>query len=111
MKNCLGFSSCCTTSPTTPLSRRDTEPFWWDGSDETLPDGIDATNERIFAQLRANQPVNALYALAAECPQHVRHRGLAVQSSTGCARLRSGMDWFALSEAPLLGLSRPRWSQ
>lgn len=60
-----------------------TGPFWWSGSDETLPDGIDETIERIFEQLRANEPVNALCALAAESPRDGRNRGLAVQILNG----------------------------
>jgi len=55
-----------------------TGPFWWDGSDTTLPDGIDAAIELIFRQRRAGEPVNTLCALAAESPRDGRRRGLAV---------------------------------
>jgi hypothetical protein len=70
-----------------------TGPFWWDGSDETLPGGIDATIERIFDQLRADQPVNALCALAAESPRDGRNRGLAVQLLNG---MRAIAQWHGL---------------
>jgi hypothetical protein len=60
-----------------------TGPFWWDGSDETLPDGIDATIERIFRQHVAGEPVNTLCALAAESPRDGRRRGLAVSVLIG----------------------------
>jgi len=56
-----------------------TGPLWWDGSDEGLPNGIDAAIEQIFAQVRAGEPVNTLCALAAESPREGRARGLAVQ--------------------------------
>lgn len=56
-----------------------TAPLWWDGSDESLPDGIDAAIEQSFAQVRAGEPVNTLCALAAETPREGRGRGLAEQ--------------------------------
>ena len=56
-----------------------TGPLWWEGSDEALPDGIDAAIEQVFRRLRAREPVNALCALAAESPRHGRARGLAPQ--------------------------------
>ncbi|MGZ6768464.1 MAG: hypothetical protein ACXVEU_20190 [Nocardioidaceae bacterium] len=56
-----------------------TGPLWWEGSDEALPDGIDAAIEEVFGRLRAREPVNALCALAAESPRHGRARGLAPQ--------------------------------
>ena len=56
-----------------------TGPLWWDGSDATLPDGIDAAIEQIFTRARAEEPVNTLCALAAESPRDGRARGLAQQ--------------------------------
>jgi len=56
-----------------------TGPLWWDGSDATLPDGIDAAIEQIFTRTRAAEPVNTLCALAAESPRDGRARGLARQ--------------------------------
>lgn len=56
-----------------------TGPLWWDGTDDTLPDGIDATIEQVFARARAGEPVNTLCALAAETPPEGRDRGLAEQ--------------------------------
>jgi hypothetical protein len=56
-----------------------TGPLWWNGQDEALPEGIDASIEQIFARVRAGQPVNTLCALAAESPREGRARGLAQQ--------------------------------
>jgi hypothetical protein len=56
-----------------------TGPLWWDGSDATLPDGIDAAVEQIFAPVRARETVNTVCALAAESPREGRARGLAEQ--------------------------------
>jgi hypothetical protein len=56
-----------------------TGPLWWDGIDDSLPEGIDAAIEQIFAQVRAGKPVNTLCALAAESPREGRARGLADQ--------------------------------
>lgn len=56
-----------------------TGPLWWSGSDEALPDGIDAAIELIFSRSRAGKPVNTLCALAAESPREGRSRGLAAQ--------------------------------
>jgi hypothetical protein len=55
-----------------------TGPFWWNGTVTSLPDGFDATIERIFTEHRAGQPANTLCALAAESPREGRARGLAV---------------------------------
>ena len=54
-----------------------TGPLWWDGADETLPEGIDAAIERSSAA-RSGEEVNTLCALAAESPRDGRRRGLAV---------------------------------
>ncbi|HET6561021.1 MAG TPA: hypothetical protein VFG72_04040 [Marmoricola sp.] len=56
-----------------------TGPLWWDGDDETLPDGIDAAIEQVFALVQSGEPVNTLCALAAESPRAGRRRGLAQQ--------------------------------
>jgi hypothetical protein len=56
-----------------------TGPLWWDGSDATLPPGIDDALVDIFARARSDEPVNTLCALAAESPREGRARGLAVQ--------------------------------
>ena len=56
-----------------------TGPLWWDGSDATLPPGIDDALVDIFARARSGEPVNTLCALAAESPREGRARGLAVQ--------------------------------
>lgn len=54
-----------------------TGPLRWDGSDGTLPDGMDATIEQIFGQHRGHESVNTICALAAESPREGRTRGLA----------------------------------
>lgn len=54
-----------------------TGPLWWDGQEETLPDGIDSVIQDVIARARARQPVNTLCALAAETPREGRARGLA----------------------------------
>ncbi|HEX4976749.1 MAG TPA: hypothetical protein VFV40_02685 [Nocardioides sp.] len=56
-----------------------TGPLWWDGDDATLPPGIDAALELVFARARAGEPVNTLCALAAETPRTGRARGMAEQ--------------------------------
>jgi hypothetical protein len=56
-----------------------TGPLWWDGTDASLPDGIDTVIEQVFARARAGQRVNTLCALAAEIPRGNRGRGLAEQ--------------------------------
>lgn len=83
-----------------------TGPFWWDGSDETLPDGIDAAVTVIFGQLRAAQPANALCALAAESPRSGRGRGLAVQL-LAAMRAIAGRHGLTHLVAPV----RPSWKE
>lgn len=61
------------------LAEGHTGPLWWDGSDGTLPEGIDPALEEIFRRQDAGEPVNTLCALAAEIPRAARARGLAVQ--------------------------------
>ena len=61
------------------LAEGHTGPLSWNGLDQSLPDGIDPTIERIFAQARAAEPVDTLCALAAEIPREGRARGLAEQ--------------------------------
>ena len=49
-------SSCCTTRHADEVvAEGHTGPLWWDGVDETLPDGIDAAIEQIFALVRARR--------------------------------------------------------
>jgi hypothetical protein len=56
-----------------------TGPLWWNGADDTLPDGFDSALEEIFRRVLAQEPVNTLCALAAETPRDARARGLAEQ--------------------------------
>ena len=81
-----------------------TGPFWWDGSDETLPAGIDAAIAQIFAQVRAGEPLNTLCALAAEIPREGRARGLAAQLLTAMRGIaeRRGLEHFVAPVRPSL---------
>jgi len=83
-----------------------TGPLWWDGSDTTLPDGIDTVIEQVFTQARTAQPVNTLCALAAETPRDGRVRGLAQQLLTAMRVIgrRHGLTHLI---APV----RPSWKQ
>ncbi len=83
-----------------------TGPFWWEGREDALPDGIDAVLEQIFAHARAGQPVNTLCALAAEAPREGRARGLAEQLLTAMRTIavRRGLTHFV---APV----RPSWKE
>jgi hypothetical protein len=83
-----------------------TGPFWWDGSNDTLPDGIDSALELVFAQRRSGAVVNTLCALAAESPRDGRRRGLAVQLLTAMRELgqRRGLTHLV---APV----RPSWKE
>lgn len=56
-----------------------TGPLWWDGTDTTLPTGIDDALEQVFARVASGEPTNTLCALAAESPREGRARGLADQ--------------------------------
>jgi hypothetical protein len=64
-----------------------TGPLWWDGAVESLPAGIDASIELVFATLGEGRQVNTLCALAAESPRDARRRGLAVQLLAGMRRI------------------------
>ena len=81
-----------------------TGPLRWDGSDATLPDGIDAAIEQIFSPAGAAEPVNTLCALAAESPRDGRARGLAQQLLNGMRVIgrRQGLKHLV---APV----RPAW--
>lgn len=83
-----------------------TGPFWWDGADASLPDGIDSALELVFAQRRSGEKVNTLCALAAESPRDGRRRGLAVQLLTAMRELaqRHGLTHLV---APV----RPSWKE
>jgi hypothetical protein len=83
-----------------------TGPLWWDGSDATLPEGIDAAVEQIFERVRAGEPVNTLCALAAESPREGRARGLAEQLLTAM-RTIAEVQGFTHLIAPV----RPSWKQ
>jgi hypothetical protein len=83
-----------------------TAPMWWDGDDETLPDGIDAAIVEAFRTVRAGETTNTLCALAAESPRDGRRRGLAVQLLAAMREIarRQGLARFV---APV----RPAWKE
>ena len=81
-----------------------TGPLWWDGADESLPDGIDAVIQQVFLERRTAAPVNTLCALAAESPREARQRGLAVQLLEGMRHiaLQQGMTHLVAPVRPSL---------
>ncbi len=61
------------------VAEGNTGPLWWEGRDDSLPEGIDSAIEQIFERARGGQSVNTLCALAAGVPSESRDRGLAEQ--------------------------------
>jgi hypothetical protein len=61
------------------LAEVNTGPLWWDGTDASLPEGIDVAIEQMFSRVRADEPVNTLCVLAAASPPAGRAQGLAEQ--------------------------------
>jgi len=61
----------------TVLAEGQTGTLWWDGTDSTLPDGIDRALEEIFRCRRSGVQVNTLCALAAVTPKGSRAQGLS----------------------------------
>ena len=83
------------------IARGRTIPFWWDGSLEDLPSGIDAVGLRAVADTR---PPTALSALAAEVALDRQGEGLSrlvIQAMAVVAR-QAGL-------APLVAPVRPSW--
>jgi hypothetical protein len=80
--------------------------MWWDGADETLPDGFDAAIAGAFAAVRGRHELNTLCALAAESPRDGRRQGLAVQLLEAMRTIaaRHGLARFV---APV----RPSWKE
>lgn len=83
-----------------------TAPMWWDGVDETLPDGFDAAIAGAFATVRAGGKLNTLCALAAESPRDGRRQGLAVQLLKAMRAIAERHD-LARFVAPV----RPSWKE
>jgi hypothetical protein len=83
-----------------------TAPLWWDGADDSLPDGIDSAIEGAFTRVRSRGEVNTLCALAAESPRDGRRRGLAQQllAAMGSIAERHGL-------ARLVAPVRPSWKE
>jgi hypothetical protein len=85
-----------------------TAPFGWDGTDASLPNGIDAVLRQVFApgaDHAATTP-NTLCALAAETPRHGRARGLAVEI-LGAMRTLAQRHELTHLVAPV----RPSWKE
>ncbi len=81
-----------------------TGPLAWDGRDESLPDGIDAVLELIFAQHREGLQANTSCALAAEIQPGGRSRGLAAAM---LAAMRANATRHGLTR--LIAPVRPPW--
>jgi hypothetical protein len=81
-----------------------TGPFWWDGDAASLPDGFDATIERVIDDHRVGGPVNTLTALAAEVPRQGTRHGLAAEILRAMRTLgeRHGLVHFVAPLRPVL---------
>ena len=90
----------------TVVAEGHTGPMWWDGADDTLPEGIDAAIESIFRRVRAGGELNTLCALAAETPRDGRQSGMAVRLLKGMRTIgrRQRLTHFV---APV----RPSWKE
>lgn len=67
----------CDTSGQVPLAEGNTIPVSWDGTDEGLGPGVDATLAGGFALAEAGGKPTALCALAAKVPPENQRRGLS----------------------------------
>jgi GNAT superfamily N-acetyltransferase len=81
-----------------------TVPCWWDGTDQGLGPGIDATMTAAFAGLDAGEPANTLCALAGKVAPAARRRGLAAEVLRQMRRVADAHGLRAVI-APL----RPSW--
>jgi hypothetical protein len=59
------------------LAEAHTAPCWWNGTEDGLGDGIDATVMELFDRIDQGLPPNTLCALAAEIPPRSRERNLS----------------------------------
>ncbi len=86
------------------LAEAHTIPCWWDGRDEGLGPGIDATLDAAFERLDAGLEPNTLCAVAAEIPPRSRGRGLArvILETMGEIAADAGL-------AHLIAPVRPSW--
>jgi hypothetical protein len=78
-----------------------TAPLTWNGSDTSLPDGIDAA---LRASVEAKRPADTLCAMAAEVSPDARERGVAGEVLRGMAELarRHGLGRFIAPVRPSL---------
>ncbi|MBW3605882.1 MAG: hypothetical protein KY460_13455 [Actinobacteria bacterium] len=99
------FQSVCWDADSgSVLAETHTVPCWWDGSDDGLGPGIDATMADAFARLDRGEPPNALCALAAEVAPDARSRGLAAETLRQMRRVAAAHGLPAVI-APV----RPSW--
>jgi len=88
------------------LAEAHTGPLAWDGDVRELPDGIDDALRCVVAGHRAQRPVDALCALAAEVNPTARRRGLAGELLQGMREL-AGRRRLRRLVAPV----RPSWKE
>jgi hypothetical protein len=88
------------------LCEAHTGPCFWDGDEESLSEGIDATLADVFRLRRAGQRVNTLCALAAEIPPRSRERRLAREILRGMKEI-ARRNGFSHLIAPV----RPSWKE
>ena len=88
------------------LAEGHTAPMTWNGDDATLPDGIDAVLEQVFAPGVDRSAANTLCALAAETPRAGRARGMAAEI-LGAMRTIAGRHGLTHLVAPV----RPSWKE
>jgi GNAT superfamily N-acetyltransferase len=88
------------------LAEAHTGPLAWDGSDATLPGGIDDALRCVVETRRAGGPVDTLCALAAEVAPDARRGGLSGQLLAGMREL-AGRHGLRRLVAPV----RPSWKE
>ena len=88
------FQSVCWDEQTGQvLAEANAIPCWWDGTDDGLGPGIDATMADAVARLDADEPANALCALAGIVAPAARGRGLAAEVLRQCIGSPPRMGW------------------
>jgi hypothetical protein len=86
------------------LAEANAVPCWWEGTDQLLGPGIDATMTDAFARPDAGEPANALCALAGKVAPAARGRELAAEVLHQMRRLAVAHGLSAVI-APV----RPSW--
>jgi GNAT superfamily N-acetyltransferase len=99
------FQSVCVDEQTGQVvAEANTIPCWWDGTDDGLGPGIDATMTDAVARLDAGKPANALCALVGIVAPAARGRGLAGEVLRQMRRVAAAHGFGAVI-APV----RPSW--